>query len=1270
MRPQKTYDRAWKGLQFVSFCVFGAVMLFCSELIAQTTQQFTGHVLDSTGAAIPAADVVVHNQATDVDTKTITTRQGVYTVPYLTPGTYTIAAAKSGFKTERKTDILLNVDQTSTIDFHLSIGSTTEEITVNASASQIELTKADRGEIIDGERVSELPLDSRNPYGLFGLSPGTHDFSSTQYPRPFDDVTNNMYANGSPQVPSLSIDGVSNDTGGNSLSGFGTNPGIIPSVDAVQEFKVVLGAADASYGRGGGASIDVALKSGSNKFHGVLDYYKRGSWLDAYAWSSKWNALTNNTKAQKSPHNRNQYSMEFDGPVVIPHLINGKNKLFFTMSYEYMKETLPDLNYSYADIPNPTWLTGDFSDAQFWDSTTQSLQPLKIYDVTTPLKTIVDPNDGKTKVAHSQFPGNKIPTSRFDPVGYAMLKYLSGLTPNNDPGTGYTPYTSNWKNLQVEDDLWRNGLVKIDYVPNDSDRFSFRWSGQARWESRNDNPGWSPSSPNYALINANRRQVQPKSETGSIQWTHTFNPNLLLDVHATIMSQADDSNFGPNVDSPSILKQLGFASSFYSQIPNQHRFPKITWGGTSIGVSNLGSSWHTHALAFLPTITWIHDQHTIRAGFDLQLQQSSNPVGGSSDSWGFTNNFTNQFYGYSEATGWTSGSAYASGLLGYLNSGSIPYSFHDFESQHYFAPWVQDDWKITKKLTLNLGFRWDFQQPRTVRNNQVNGAFDTSVINPISSQLSFVVMGGPTFAGVNGQPRTAYAMNKYEWQPRIGFAYAIKPTISLRGFVAKNYPIDSNINGNWGYSTSTSYQNSVYSDGVYGSQPYTLNNGMGSAPGLANPYSAVNTPVKSSLGYLSNIGNSWGWYNPKYHGQSLWNYSLTLESAVTKRDVVSAGYVGNYSGDIPESDNINHPSAAFYQQCNGEAMGWTATVNGAIIPRHQICDNQYINGSLNTVGYTTNPFKGMSAFNDGAGYYAATYMSKADLTRPYFGWWDLTKYGANNDGRNWYNSIQITAKHQASNNVSLYFNYTHATNIFEGAWLDTTYRIKQRQVSTSNQIKHAINASGVVYLPFGRNRQFFSGVNRLVDEAINGWEISPLMSYYSGFPWRPSGTWEWNTNAPMGASHKTLPVDGSHNYRRVRGVTPCVGYRNSDTGAIIPSPAATAAGCANNIQYVQAGSYAVPRNVVDFGVQELGAVRFDMSIAKNFSIPGTQRILFSNNTKLQLRLDMLNALNHPNWDSTGYNNSPSSINWGTISKGPTSPNNNPRYLQLSSRLTW
>ena len=233
-----------------------ALFLAFSALVSwsQATQQFTGHVVDQTGAVIPAADVIVHNKATGVDVKTVTTNSGDYTALYLIPGTYDITVSKEGFATQKKTDILLSTDQASTINFELGVGATTQVVSVNASATQVELTKSDRGEIIDNERVTEMPLDGRNPFGLFDLSPGTHDFSSSQYPRPFDNVTGNQYVNGSPQVSQTNIDGMGDDASDAGRAGY------VPSVDAVQEFKIVLNAYDASYGHSGGSSVDLVLK--------------------------------------------------------------------------------------------------------------------------------------------------------------------------------------------------------------------------------------------------------------------------------------------------------------------------------------------------------------------------------------------------------------------------------------------------------------------------------------------------------------------------------------------------------------------------------------------------------------------------------------------------------------------------------------------------------------------------------------------------------------------------------------------------------------------------------------------------------------------------------------------------------------------------------------------------------------------------------------------------------------------------------------------------
>jgi hypothetical protein len=1291
-------QKAWKA--FVTFtlsllCAFSAVVSW-----SQTTQQFTGHVLDSAGAVIPAAQVIVHNQATGVDIKTVTTSSGDYTVTYLPPGTYDITVSKAGFKTEKKTDILLNVDQTSTINFQLDVGATTVEITVNASETQIELSKADNGEIIDNERIQEAPLDGRNPYGLFDLSPGTHDFSSAQYPRPFDNVTGNQLVNGSFQPSQQNIDGASNEAADLGRTAF------TPSVDVVQEYKIVLNAYDASYGRSGGSAVDVSIKSGSNKFHGTADYYARRQWLDTFDFGTKYNAFSSDTPAVKLGHRRSQESFVVDGPVVIPHLVNGKNKLFFVASYERMRDILPNPGYNHYSVPNPAWVTGDFSTATYWNTTTNSLQPLTIYDPLTPLHTVVDPNDGLTKQAHDAFPGNRIPAGRIDPVAANVLSYLSYVTPNVNPGPGYAPWSNNYAVDQVENDLWTNTMVKIDYNPSDANRLSFRWAKQGRFAT----DFWNTCVPNADPANSNGSGNQPKTETGTAQWTHVFKPNLLLNVNTSVMVYTNESIEG-TIFSGNEVAKLGFAAAFYNQIQSTNRFLNISSNGlpgannfVDFGPNWLGFSGDRHALDFLPALTYIKGAHTIRAGVNIDFYQWMLPIGGNADNFNFTPNFSNEYGGgtanNTDAPGYSSGLSTASLLLGYPNNGSVNWTDYPFYSQHYFAPWFQDDWKITEKLTLNLGLRWDFLTPEVERHNKLDGTFNATVLNPVSSQIPTGtaalgtmtnLQGGLTFAGVNGQPRGAYRMNKLQVQPRIGFAYAISDKMSLRGGIGENILNLQILPGSDGFSSSTSYNNSLNN----GLTPYTSTTGQG----LSNPIPVVPQSTGAALGYLQDLGKSFSFVNPNYQMPTFWSWSLSYEIAPTRRDAFSASYIGNRVPNNPENNNINQISPAWNAQCDVERGG-----------NRQLCDG--------AAGQIANPFLGISDFG-GSNYYNSTTLSKSNFTRPYPLFGAITENGATNDGKNWYNALQVVGSHQLSGNLSVHATYTHAKSESSGywvpganawgppgtnpttGWVDQLNHVFAREVSTFADVKHAVTLSGVAILPFGKNRLLLSNVNRFVDEIVNGWEITPIYTYYSGFAWRPqdsggtkdsdgnnstlydqAGNWEMAStggpiNKSMGVNHTILPPDGNHNYSRIRGVTPCVGYKDPNTGAVIPSPAATAAGC-SSIDFVRApvgvganGSqtYGVGRQNIDFGVRQPGAYKLDIAASKNFSIPEASKIHFGDQANLQIRVDFLNAFNHADWDES-YNTDPTSLDWGTIKKGPSGPNNEPRYLQLSGKLTW
>jgi hypothetical protein len=761
--------------------------------------------------------------------------------------------------------------------------------------------------------------------------------------------------------------------------------------------------------------------------------------------------------------------------------------------------------------------------------------------------------------------------------------------------------------------------------------------------------------------------------------------------------------------SDNMVAKLGYSASFYNQIQSTNRFLNINSDGlpnahnfVDFGPGWLGFSGDRRALDFLPTLTYIKGAHTIRAGVNINFSQWLNPTGGNADNFNFTSNFTNEFGGgtvnNSDAAGYSSGMSIASLLLGYPNKGTVNWTTYQFWSQHYFAPWVQDDWKLTPKLTLNLGLRWDFTTPGVERHNKMNGAFNPSILNPVSLTIptgtaalgtNTNLQGGLTFAGVGSQPRGAYSMNKLDIQPRIGFAYAISDKMSIRGGIGENYMADQSTNGSDGFSSSTNYTNSLNN----GLTPYTATTGQG----LSNPIPVVPKPSGSSLGYLQNLGKSITFFNPNYHIPSLWSWSVSYEIAPTKHDVISVSYIGNRIPNNPENININQISPAWNAKCDIERGG-----------NPNICKT--------ATGQVANPFKNNSYFA-GGDYYSPDTLSRSNFTRPYPEFGDITENGATNTGKSWYNALQVVGSHQLSGSLSLHATYTHAkaesiggwvpgvgwtpNNNPKTGWVDQLNQVFAREVSTYGDVNHAVTLSGVAILPFGRNRLLLSNANRIVDTIVNGWQVSPLYSYYSGFAWRPTnsggngttifdhaGNWEMAStggpiNKSMGVTHTILPPDGAHANSRVRGVTPCVGYKTVDTlddGSVKihphASPAAVDAGCAANsddvshIQFFRAADgYAVGRQNVDFGVRQPGAYKFDLAASKNFNIPEASRIFLGDQTKLQIRVDLLNVFNHATWDES-YNTDPTSIDFGTIGKGPSGPNNQPRYLQLSAKFSW
>jgi hypothetical protein len=408
---------------------------------------------------------------------------------------------------------------------------------------------------------------------------------------------------------------------------------------------------------------------------------------------------------------------------------------------------------------------------------------------------------------------------------------------------------------------------------------------------------------------------------------------------------------------------------------------------------------------------------------------------------------------------------------------------------------------------------------------------------------------------------------------------------------------------------------------------------------------------------LQDLDKGITFYNPHYHVPVLWSYSVTYEAQITKRDTINLAYVGNRVPNGAVTHNINNNSPQWNAQCDLERGGTPALCSS---PADQIA----------------NPFLGVAAFA-GTGFYTSTTINKEQFTLPYPEFGTINENGATNNQRTWYNSFQAVATHNVSRSLSVHVTYTKASDESAGGWNDELNNVLSRTVSTTNDVAHAVNVSGVGYLPFGQGRTYFSNVNRFVDTVINGWGIAPSYVWYSGFPWRPSGNWEMTTTGGgisqrMGAPRVTEPIDGNHSYHRIRGATPCVGARDSTVAGKIDTASASvlaSEGCPTIPLFVTAASYAVGRNTIDFGVRQPGAYTLNMEISKNVNLPDAKKIFRSEAARMRLAVDLLNAFNHANWDED-YNSSATSIDFGTISKGPSAPNNVPRYLQLSAKIDW
>ena len=1106
--------------------------IFCSAY--SFSQSFTatvrGVVADASHAAIPSAKVTLTEAGRNLDHTATSDSSGRYLVSALPPGMYTLTAEAQGFEKFVQKEFELQVQQEATINIDLKVSGVATSVEVSSSAPLINATSADLGTVIENRYIQSLPLAGRQPLSLVSLAAGITPVNTSAGGQ----STTNFVANGVRNSTSdVLLDGMS-------LTNVEQNSGITnleyqPSVDVVQEFKVQTNFFSAEFGNTGGAVVNMVTKSGTNQFHGVGYEFARNAALNANSW------FANRAGRSIPDFQRNVFGGTVGGPVILPKVFNGRNKTFFFYDFEGTNQSTAATQLS--TIPTLKERAGDFSDTR--DS---SGNLITIYNPFDTYKTA----DGRT--LRNVFPGNIVPLSLQNPIARKVLTYYPA--PTSD-GSAFT-HTNNFFGQGVSIAHAKQMDAKLDHNLNDKMRFSSRYSLNFGNDSIPANFFGNAADP-YSNGDSHTRTQQFVFDFTRVQSATTI-VNLrygVLRQHARTDPKStgfDPTSLGlPSVYLTSgILQFPAFQPEGYQQV-----------GMVGYGLIQRGDD----VQSIVGNVTKIFSGHNVKMGAEARLMrlnylQPGYPQG----NFTFARLTTNQDPNSSNSL---QGNAIASMLLGWGSGGDYHLDPPSASASQYYGFYVQDDWKIARHLTLNLGLRYDFDVPRTERYNRLSW-FDFNAPSPIAG----LVPGYPNLKGqfkfADNNTRSPIDGDYNNWQPRFGFAYSLGDKTAIRGGYGIFYTVSrATIKGHTGSGFSTD-----------SSPEFSRDGGLTEYASLSNPYpNGLSAPPGNSLGAATFLGLGIGTEsradsNPQYQS---WNFSVQRQLPASS--VVEVNYTGSkgthlYFGGGVENQNRLDPSYW--------SLGRTAL--NALVP---------------------NPFYGI--ITDPKSRLSAPTVTLNTLLRPYPQYAGGVSGSTPNIGNSIYHAVQFKYEKRFSRGLSFLSHYTISKLIDDSsfssgnvAFLGGTTAVQdyknlrlERSVS-SMDIPQRLVLSFAYELPFGRGRALGANWAKPVNAVLGGWSLDGLLTFSKGYPIVPTlqggVLWE-GTQRPnlIGDPSTQGSVESRINH-----------YFNT---AAFSRPAADTFGTA-------------PRTL---NYRTPGIKNADMSLLKNFN--------FTESKRLQLRMEAFNVTN-------------------------------------------
>jgi Carboxypeptidase regulatory-like domain/TonB-dependent Receptor Plug Domain len=1011
--------------------------------MAQDRGSITGTVTDASGSAVPSAAVTLRNPETGVTLKFTSGSTGNFAFASLPAGRYNVDVEMQGFRKSEMTGVNVAVNTDTRIDIKLEVGQVKETVEVQSTASVLQTDRSDLGKVIDTQAISDLPLfvsgGMRSNLAFATLAPGVRT-----------DLSQDVDEGGSPVVGGGT--GGSNTSylvdGGESTSQRRNDPQMrVTSVEGIEEFKVQTSAYSAEYGHTSNGILNYTTKSGTNEFHGTLFAQIRNQALNANGFF-----YVAPLPSAQTVHNQNDEAVSIGGPVIIPKVVNLRNRAFFFFSGERSRAK-DIISSALLSVPTAAARQGNFSGYLGSNG-----QPIPIYN----------PFDGSGNVLANAnnrvpFPGNIIPPSMINPVAATLLSY-EPLPQNPNAFINNNPVVNTGQRDPGED----QGVyaIKGDYNPTDKMRFNGLFSRQY-FNGCQICLGPIPGPEGEGF------QEAFDNKYVSFNMDYVVRPTFLMHFSFNYYQrdgiEAGNQRLGPNTGTYGLATEIPGDTS-YLKAPNY-----TSYDTSGNGFGNYNSFVQTYSpsrtYGARESMTWFKGKHTVKFGFDyLRLNYGRSDCNGCGGEIGFNSTATSN-----PSVNGTTGADLASLLLGVANSGLFNFNGNINYIYPYYAWYLQDDIKVSRTLTLNIGLRYDLPLARREPNGQSSN-FDPYIQNPGAGNL----LGALIFAG-SGPGRSGQSSilqhRTLAFGPRLGFAWQVTPKTVIRAGGAIFYNSnkeDGNADGGiQGFGGNFNAPANYFSSGI----SIILPNGSNGAIAGFNPYKAliaVAAPPQVNPS-LINFGSP-SYFSDGRVGQ-YYDYNFTVERSITASTLFRTSFHATYGNQVQSSQQFNQ-------------------LNPKYIPIYGNLLTQPLNSLVSANGTITNP---VLIANGYALPYAAYPLTQtlANSLEPFPQYGSIS--GTTNGGHSTYNALETQLSHRFSKGLFAQISYTFSKWLSDNTSPNVYAENREKDLNGADR-PHILAIAYVYDLPFGRGKQFGASWNPLVDALLGGWKVSAVQQYQSGAP--------------------------------------------------------------------------------------------------------------------------------------------------------------------------